>query len=126
MHNEHQHGPLEAIFAAATFVGRLKEIRSRRKELQHNGITYTLRVLHTELMKLQLSSSAAFGMSLPALSHGIWILREEIHAVHKLSDDPLSEDERTSLEGFAFSKGERERTTSSVHGKDFQKDMKSG
>ena len=29
--NEQQHGPLEAIFAAATFVARLKEIRSRLK-----------------------------------------------------------------------------------------------
>ena len=107
--NEQQHGPLEAIFAAATFVARLKEIRSRLKELQYIGSTYTLPVLHTELMKLQLSSSAAFGMSLPALSHGIWMLREAIHAAHILGDDPLSEDEHTLLEGFAFFKGERER-----------------
>ena len=75
LHIEQQHGPLEAIFAAATFVARLKEIRSRLKELQYTGTTYTLPVLHSELMKLQLSSSAAFGMSLPALSHGIWIKR---------------------------------------------------
>ena len=114
LHIEQQHGPLEAIFAAATFVARLKEIRSRLKELQYTGTTYTLPVLHSELMKLQLSSSAAFGMSLPALSHGIWILREAIHAANILVDGPLSEDERTSLEGFAFSKGERERKKGSI------------
>jgi len=34
MHNEHQHGPLQAIFAAATFVARLKEMKSRLTELQ--------------------------------------------------------------------------------------------
>jgi len=65
-------------------------------------------------MNLHLSSSAAFGMSLHALSYGIWMLSEAIHAAHKLGDDPLSDDERTSLEGLAFSKGERERKKANI------------
>lgn len=114
MHNVQQHGPLEAIFAAATFVARLCELRLRVKERKYVGTTYTLPVLHYELMQMQLSSTAVFCMSLPAFSHGMWMLREATHAAHVGSDDPLSEDERRSLEGFAFMKGERERKKGSI------------